>query len=64
MFAKGRRQNKKKRKFGTKSQMGGGGGGRKKTKKSQIQIGQLKTDGGVSIFQKCLNYKLLSDPIL
>ena len=32
---------------------------------SQIQIRTFENRwGGVSIFQKCLNYKLLSDPIL
>ena len=37
--------------------------GGKKTQKCLIfKFGHLKTHG-VSIFQKCLNYKLLSDPI-
>ena len=41
------------------------GGGSKKTKKSEIQIRTFENPWeGVSIFQKCLNYKLLSDPIL
>ena len=43
-----------------------GGGGQKKTQISiKFIFGLLKTDGGgVRIFQKSLNYKLLSDPIL
>ena len=36
----------------------------KKSKMSKIKIRTFKTYGGVSNFQKCQNYKLLSDPIL
>ena len=39
-------------------------GGGENPKMSEIQIGTFETPRGVSIFQKCLNYKLLSDPIL
>ena len=31
--------------------------------KSESQVGKFENPGGVSIFQKCLNYKSLSDPI-
>ena len=51
-------------KFGTMSQIGEGEI-KKQTKMSEIQIRTFENQcGGVSIFQKCLNYKLLSDPIL
>ena len=40
------------------------GGDQKKTKMSEIQIQTFENPWGASIFQKCLNYKLLSDPIL
>ena len=51
---------KKSAKFGKNSQ---GGGMKKNRRKFPISI--LKTQGGgVSIFQKCLNYKSGSDPIL
>ena len=39
-------------------------GVKKQTKMSEIQIWTFENPWGVSIFQKCLNYKLLSDPIL
>ena len=40
-------------------------GSEKNQKCLNFKFRHLKTDGGgVSIFQKCLNYKLLSDPIL
>ena len=43
----------------------GGGGQKNKQKCLKFKFGYLKTDGGgVIIFQKCLNYKLISDPIL
>ena len=42
------------------SQIEGGGG----KKMSEIQIETFENHWGVSIFQKCLNYKLLSDSIL
>ena len=41
-----------------------GGGSEKKQKSLKFKFGHLKTDGGVSIVQKCLNYKLLTDHIL
>ena len=41
-----------------------GGRSEKNTKMSEIQIQTFKNRWGVSIFQICLNYKLLSDPIL
>ena len=42
-----------------------GGGVKKTDENSQFQFGNLKNLGGVvSIFQKCLNYKSGSDPIL
>ena len=34
-----------------------------KRKKSQFQLGNFGNPGGVSIFQKCLNYEVLSEPI-
>ena len=42
------------------------GGGLKKTEEnSQFQFGNVENPGeGVSIFQKCLNHKSGSDPIL
>ena len=40
------------------------GGFRNPPKMSEIQIRTFETPWEVSIFQKCLNYKLLSDPIL
>ena len=36
----------------------------KKEKNPNYNFKILKSNGGVSIFQKCLNYKLLFDPIL
>ena len=43
-----------------------GGGGQKKTKNVWNSDSDIwnPIGGGVSIFQKCLNHKLLSDPIL
>ena len=41
-----------------------GGGLEKTDKNSQFQFENLENPGGVSIFQKCLNYKSGSDPIL
>ena len=42
----------------------GGWGVKKQTKIPNFNLGILKTQGEVSIFQKCLNYKSGSDPIL
>ena len=41
-----------------------GGGVEKTDENSQFQFGNFENPGGVSIFQKCLNYKSGSDPIL
>ena len=60
--SKGRSHNKKNGKFQTMSQIGVGG--QKKTKISEIQIWTFKNPWGVSIFQKFLNYKFLSVPIV
>ena len=35
----------------------------KKIMKSESQVGKFENPGGVSIFQKYLNYRSLSDPI-
>ena len=42
----------------------GGGWVEKTDENSQFQFGNFENPGGVSIFQKCLNYKSGSDPIL
>ena len=42
----------------------GGGGAKQQQNYLKFKFGHLKTHAGVSIFQKCLNYKFLSDPIL
>ena len=44
--------------------IGGWGGSKTKQKSLRFKFGHLKTHGGFLIFQKCLNYKLLLDPIL
>ena len=42
-----------------------GGGVKKTDENSQFQFGNVENPGeGVSIFQKCLNHKSGSDPIL
>ena len=41
-----------------------GGGVKKQQNCLKFKFGHLKTHGGDSIFQNCLNHKLLSDPIL
>ena len=54
---------KKPGKFGKNSQRGGGV--KKTDENSKFQFGNDENPGeGVSIFQKCLNHKSCSDPIL